>query len=247
MSNPLCRKIENFIQLRPEDRSALEQAAQVVHRLGPRETIIEEGDRPGAVNLILEGWACRYKQLEDGRRQIISFFLPGDMCDPYVFLFRAMDQSIATLTPVRYARVSREAIRALSARSQDLAEALWWDMMVSAEIQREWTVSLGRRTATERLAHLFCELSARLEVVGLTNGRDCEMPVTQADLGDAVGLSTVHVNRTLQDLRSLGLVSLRGRHLSILDEEGLRRLALFNPSYLHARRRAGQEMLEARA
>ena len=247
MSNPLCRKIDNFVELRPEDRSALEQAAQVVHRLGPRESIIEEGDRPGAVNLILEGWACRYKQLEDGRRQIISFYLPGDMCDPYVFLLRAMDQSIATLTSVRYARVSREAIRALSAQSQDLAEALWWDMMVGAEIQREWTVSLGRRTAAERLAHLFCELVARLEAVGLTNGRDCEMPVTQADLGDAVGLSTVHVNRTLQELRSLGLVSLRGRHLSILDEDGLRRLALFNPSYLHARRRTGQQAFESRA
>ena len=247
MSNPLSRKIESFIRLRPEDRAALEQVALTVHRLGPRETIIQEGDRPGVVNLILEGWACRYKQLEDGRRQIISFFLPGDMCDPYVFLFRAMDQSIGTLTPVRYARIPHDTIRALTAQSQDLAEALWWDMMIGAEIQREWTVSLGRRTATERLAHLFCELSVRLELVGLTNGRDCEVPVTQADLGDAVGLSTVHVNRTLQELRSLGLISLRGRHLTILDEDRLRRLALFNPSYLHVRHHPANEALEARA
>ena len=168
------------------------------------------------------------------------------MCDPYVFLFRAMDQSIMTLTNVRYARISQDTIRALSARSQDLAEALWWDMMVSAEIQREWTVSLGRRTATERLAHLFCELVVRLEVVGLTNGHHCEMPVTQADLGDAVGLSTVHVNRTLQELRSLGLIALRGRHLTILDGDGLRRLALFNPSYLHVRRNVARGDVEAR-
>ena len=244
--NPLCRKLENYKQLRPEDQEALAQASLAVHQIGARETIIEEGDRPGVVNLILDGWACRYKQFEDGRRQIISFLLPGDMCDPYVFLFRAMDQSIGTLTPVRYARIPQDTIRALTARSDDLAEALWWDMMVTAEIQREWTVSLGRRTATERLAHLFCELAVRLQMVGLANGRDCEVPVTQGDLGDAVGLSTVHVNRTLQELRSLGLISLRGRHLSILDENGLRRLAFFNPSYLHVRRDPAREMLGVR-
>ncbi len=231
--NLLCRKIESFTRLSAEDRRTLEDVHYTEHGLGAREDVSQEDDVPGVVNLILEGWACRYKQLEDGRRQIIALFLPGDMCDPYVFLFRTMDQSIGTLTPVRFARIAKQTIRGITARSQNLAEALWWDMMVSTEIQREWTVSLGCRTATERLAHLFCELAVRLSLVGLRNGRDYEFPLTQADLGEAVGLSTVHVNRTIQDLRSLGLISLKGRLLTILDEEALRRVAMFNPNYLH--------------
>ena len=234
--NLLCRKIESFIRLSAEDRRALEAVRYTEHWLGPREDIVQDGDLPGVVNLILDGWACRYKQLEDGRRQIIALFLPGDMCDPYIFLFRTMDQSIATLTPVKFARIAKQTIREMTVRSQDLAEALWWDMMVSTEIQREWMMSLGCRTATERLAHLFCELAVRLSIVGLRNNdRDYELPLTQADLGEAVGLSTVHVNRTLQDLRSSGLISLKGRLLTILDEEALRRVAMFNPNYLHVR------------
>ena len=127
-------------------------------------------------------------------------------------------------------RIARGAIRHLSAQSQDIAEALWWEMMVSAEIQREWTVNLGCRTATERLAHLFCELAARLNIVGLGNAQDYDVPLTQADLGEMLGLSTVHVNRTLQDLRSMGVISFKGRRLAILDELALRRIAMFNPA-----------------
>ncbi len=190
---------------------------------------------------MLEGWACRYRQFEDGRRQIISFFLPGDMCDPFMFLCRAMDQTIGTITPATLARIPQQSVRTMAAQSTTLAEAFWWDIQVNAQIQREWTVSLGRRSALERIAHLLCELTVRLQRVSDTNGRDYDVPLTQADLGEAMGLSTVHVNRSLQDLRSTGFISLKGRRLTIHDEDGLRGLALFNPSYLDVPRDAGSQ------
>ncbi|MGI4765364.1 MAG: Crp/Fnr family transcriptional regulator [Janthinobacterium lividum] len=201
----------------------------------PREHIIREGDVPHVVNVVLSGWVCRYKMLPNGQSQIVSLFLPGDMCDPYVFLLGAMEQSLVTLTPVTLAKVPAQTIRTMTASGPELAEALWWQMLIVAEIQREWTVSLGRRTAVQRLAHLFCEVFARLAVVGLSNGSECNFPLTQSHLADILGLSPVHINRCLQDLRTTSLVTLRGKRLTINDHEGLMDLATFDPAYLHRR------------
>lgn len=236
MVNPLVRKLENFARLSSAERQSLDRVTKNTRRLGPREDVIRDGDRPRHVNLIVEGWACRYKQLEDGRRQVISIFLPGDLCDPHVFVLKNMDHSLGTLTSCLIAEVSEASIREVTAESPRLEEALWWEMLVSAAIQREWTVSLGQRLATERLGHLFCELFMRLSAVGLTNGTSCEFPITQADLGDAMGLSTVHINRTLKELRAAGLIRLRGRQLTIPDFAALQSASLFDPSYLHHER-----------
>lgn len=236
MPNPFARKLENFVRLSTEERQALERIVQPTRRLGAREDVIRDGERPRHVNIVLEGWACRYKQLEDGRRQVISIFLPGDLCDPHVFVLRRMDHSLGTLTPVVLAEASETAIREISQQHPRLAEALWWEMLVSAAIQREWTVSLGQRLATERLGHLFCELFMRLRAVGMTSDTSCEFPITQADLGDAMGLSTVHINRTLKELRASGLIRLRGRQLTIPDLPALQAASLFDPSYLHYER-----------
>jgi CRP-like cAMP-binding protein len=235
MSNPFVRKMENFVRLSSEDRRSLEGAVERTHHLGSRKNIIAEGDEPNLVNVVLQGWACRYKMLPDGRRQIISLLLPGDMCDPHVFLLPVMDQSLGTLTAVVLAKVSGATIRALTERSSALAEALNWEMLASAEIQREWTVSLGRRTALERLAHLLCEISMRMHATGLRNGSDCEFPLTQTDLADAMGLSTVHVNRTMQELKASGAVEVRSKRLVIHDRDRLEELAMFDPGYLHLR------------
>jgi CRP-like cAMP-binding protein len=235
MINPFIRKLESLTRLSDGQRRELETLTERVHHLGARESILAEGDEPKFVNIVLSGWVCRYKILPDGRRQIIALLLPGDICDPYVFLLRTMDHSLGSLTPATLAKVPAQAIRDVTADGPELAEALWWQMLEAAEIQREWTVSLGRRTAVERLAHLFCEISARLGCLGLANGTDCEMPITQGDLADTVGLSTVHVNRSLQELRSSGLVELRNRRLTIVDRQGLMDLAMFDPAYLHRR------------
>jgi CRP-like cAMP-binding protein len=236
VANLLVRKLENFIRLTSEEKQALEKIAQPTRRLGPREDVVRDGDRPRHVNVVLEGWACRYKQLEDGRRQVISIFLPGDLCDPHVFVLRKMDHSLGTLTSVVLAEISEAAIREISVQFPRVAEALWWEMLVTSAIQREWTVSLGQRLATERLGHLFCELFLRLRAVGMTSDTSCEFPITQADLGDAMGLSTVHINRTLKELRAEGLIRLRGRQLTIPDFPALQAASLFDPSYLHHER-----------
>ncbi len=234
VSPSITRKLENFTRLGEADKRALEALAQTgLRQFGAREDIVREGDAPEHINLVQDGWACRYKHLEDGRRQIISLFLPGDLCDLHVFILREMDHSIGTLTPVTVAQVSRTAFEELMLAHPRVLEALRWEGLVSAAIQREWTVNLGQRDATERVAHLLCELFLRLRAVELVDGESCDLPLTQTDIADATGLSSVHVNRTLQDLRSAGLIELKGRVLRVPDLESLMDAGLFNPNYLH--------------
>jgi len=234
MAKHLIRKLEQFTRLSSADKAALEQAASLkLRQLAPKEDLIREGDKPRQVNLILEGWAYRYKTLEDGRRSIAAFMVPGDLGDLRMFILKQMDHSVGALTPVRVAQIPGDPILDLTEGSPRLSRALWWNSLVEEAIAREWIANVGQRDATERLAHLFCEIFVRLRAVGLTNGHSCELPVTQGQLADATGLSAVHVNRTLQDLRAAGLVSLRGKTLTISDLEALQRAALFNANYLH--------------
>lgn len=233
MPNPLVLKLQQFTRLSPEDRLVLERAAVSTRRLGARLDIIREGDPTDRVNLILSGWACRYKQLADGRRQIISFFVPGDLCDHHVFVLREMDHSIGSLTPLVFAPIPRATMEEVTLNHPRITQALWWESLVSFSIQREWSVSLGQRDAAERMGHLLCELFLRLRGVGLTRGDSCDLPLTQADLAEAMGLSTVHVNRTLQQLRGAGLIVLKGGVLTIPNLRALQAASLFNPNYLH--------------
>lgn len=231
---PLIRKLEHFVRLSPDDRAMLQRASsERVRKFASRVDITREGDRPRDVHLILSGWACRYKQLEDGRRQVVSFFLPGDMCDLNVFILKEMDYSIGTITPVTIADLSREFFDEISAGYPRIATALWWETLVNAAIQREWTMNLGQRTASERMAHLLCEIYFRLRLGGLTDDSSCDFPLTQSDLADATGLSKVHVNRTLQELRATGLIVLKGKTLTVPSLERLMNTGLFNPNYLH--------------
>ncbi|WP_407176109.1 Crp/Fnr family transcriptional regulator [Bradyrhizobium sp. STM 3562] len=237
----LIRKLEHFARLSEADRAILDRAgSERVRKFGPRVDIAREGDRPKDVHLVLSGWACRYKQLEDGRRQVVSFFLPGDLCDLNIFILREMDHSIGTITSVNIADLSREFFDEISTRYPRIIAALWWESLVNAAIQREWTMNLGQRTASERMAHLLCELFFRLRVAGLTHEDSCEFPLTQADLADATGLSKVHVNRTLQELRSTGLIVLKGKTLVVPNLERLMNAGLFNANYLHLEREGRQ-------
>jgi CRP-like cAMP-binding protein len=232
--NPLTRKLEQFVRLSPVDLAILSRAASDRLRKFPaRVDISREGDQPKDVHLILSGWACRYKQLEDGRRQVVSFFLPGDMCDLNVFILKEMDHSIGTITGVTIADLSRDFFDEISSGYPRIATALWWETLVNAAIQREWTLNLGQRTASERMAHLLCEIFFRLRLAGLTQGRSCAFPLTQADLADATGLSKVHVNRTLQEMRLAELIVLKGKTLTIPSLERLMNAGLFNPNYMH--------------
>jgi CRP-like cAMP-binding protein len=237
----LIRKLEQFTQLSAANKKALKEVAALeVRQLRPREVIIHEGDKPRQVNLILEGWACRYKVLQDGRKQITAFLTPGDICDFRMFILKEMDHSLAAVTPLKVAEIPFDTILELTDNHPRIGRAFWWNSLVEAAIAREWTVNLGQRNATERLAHLLCELYLRLRSVGLANlgaeGPNFQVPATQEQVGDAVGLSTIHVNRTLQELRDAGLIVWKGKQVTIPDLEALKSVALFNPNYLHLNR-----------
>jgi CRP-like cAMP-binding protein len=234
MDNALIRKLGCFTKLSREDKALLTRVTgERVRHFTQHEDIVAENSKPEVMILVLSGWASRYKVLEDGRRQIMAFFLPGDMCDLNVFLLRRMDHAIGAHTPVTVAEITRETYEELMHAYPRVVRALWWESLVSAAIQREWAMNLGQRDAAERVAHLFCEVFYRLKAVGLTVQNACELPLTQAELGEATGLSAVHVNRTLQELRASKLITLRGKVLTIPDLEALEAAALFSPAYLH--------------
>ncbi|MDF0494616.1 helix-turn-helix domain-containing protein [Bradyrhizobium yuanmingense] len=235
---PVFRRLNVLRPLSAEARASLEYAmVEGLQRAGPSEDVISEGDPVDSVRVVLSGWLCRYKTLEDGRRQIVNFIFPGETCDAHAFLLRVMDHSIATMTPAVYAEIKRARFETLVAGNPTLSEAFWCETLVNTAIQREWVINLGRRVAVERVAHLFCEIFERLRPVDMVDGNSCVMPITQMDLADATGLSVVHLNRTLQELRATGLIVLRERTLTIPDLEALQDAALYSSSYLQLYRR----------
>lgn len=232
--NPLKTKLEAFTRLSEADRAAVDRAvSRNVRTFSARRDIAREGDRPRVIYVMLEGWACRYKTLPDGRRQVVAFFVPGDLCDLNVFILKEMDHSVGAINAVRAAEIGRDELERLTENHPRITQALWWNELVNIAVQREWTLNVGQRSAYERISHLMCEMYLRLRTVELSRGRSCDFPITQTDIGDATGLTAVHVNRTLRQLRDEGLIELKGRRLDILDFPGLRAAAMFNDNYLH--------------
>ncbi|WP_114953530.1 Crp/Fnr family transcriptional regulator [Sphingosinicella terrae] len=228
------RSFDAFARLPRQHRAAFEKLARRhLRELAPRRDLTREGDRPSAIRLILDGWACRYKQLPDGRRQIVHILLPGDFCDACHFVAERIDHSVGAITRLAYAEIPAAEIETLITQGSELLRTFWRNEMIEAAIAREWTANVGQRTAYERLAHLFCETFLRLAAIGLAEDASCEWPLTQNDLADATGLTAVHVNRTLQELRREGLIELRGRRLALPDPARLRQVAEFSPLYLH--------------
>jgi CRP-like cAMP-binding protein len=229
----LALRLEAFTRLSSDDKAAIAKISKTSRVIAPRRDLIREGENPKYVHLMLDGWACRYKALPDGRRQIVAFFVPGDFCDLNVYVLRQMDHSIGAITRLSVADISRDEMDRLTASFPRVTQALWWEALVNAAIQREWTLNVGQRTAYERIAHLLAELFLRLRTVKMTNGTSCDFPLTQNDLADATGLTAVHVNRTLQELRRDGLIELERRRLTIPDMQRLMEAAMFNANYLH--------------
>jgi CRP-like cAMP-binding protein len=235
--NPLIRKLQNFVRFSEAEELELDRlVSERRFVLAPREEFVSQGSPPNRLHVVLDGWACHYTDLPNGRRQITALCLPGDFCTDRVSVLRRTSHSVGSLTSVKLAQFSTRAMDEISVAYSRISKAMAWQSEVQAAIQREWTVNLGQRGATERVAHLFCELHARLRMVGLAEEDSCEMPLTQADLAEAMGLSSVHVNRVLQELRNARLILLRGRVLTIPDISALRDAAMFEGSYLHAQR-----------
>jgi CRP-like cAMP-binding protein len=232
MISSLVRKLENFTALSALEKAALRAAVESVRHMGAHEDFLNENSRPRGVNLMVGGFACRYKLLADGRRQIVGYFLPGDTCDLRVYLLRQIDHSIGTISASTIAHLSHDALTSIMADFPNLGRALWWSTMVDQATPREWVLNVGQRSGYERTAHLLCEVFFRLHAVGLTTGESCDFPLTQQELADTVALSPVHVNRILGELRNAHLIVLRDKRLTILDPVGLRNAGTFDDHYL---------------
>jgi CRP-like cAMP-binding protein len=232
-SNPLTRKLSHYALLSESDRQVLD--ALIAHdEYFPADVdIIAEGMAPRSVFVVKEGMGIRYRNLPDGGRQIMTFLIPGDLCDVHAFLLKTMDHSLATITPVRIAPIARNGILDLFYQRPRISAALWWSSLQEEAILRERIVSLGRRDARGRIAYMLCELLWRHAAVGLTNGGTFLLPLTQTELGDTLGLTPVHVNRILKEFRQRGLITIERKMLNLLDIEGLQNIAGFDKSYLH--------------
>jgi CRP-like cAMP-binding protein len=228
----LIAKLESVARLTQEDCSALAVLCEGPREMGARRNVIREGERPDHVHLMIEGWAARYKLLADGTRQITAFLIPGDFCDLHVTILGEMDHSIITLTRAKVAYIPRSRMDALTERP-GLVKAFWWATLVDEAVLRAWIVNVGRRDAYEAIGHLMCELYVRMKNIGLADDHCFELPLTQEELGDALGLTPVHVNRVLQRLRAENLISFKGGLLTIRDYRALEEASGFNANYLH--------------
>ncbi|MFC5556856.1 helix-turn-helix domain-containing protein [Methylobacterium iners] len=233
VSNPFVRKLEGFAALSEADRVVLEQVSANARIVPPQTSLVHEGDRPDGVLLVMEGFAGRLKHRANGHRQIMAYLVPGDMGDLDVALLSRMDHTITTLSACKVVRIAPETVAALVQHHSQIARALRMATLVDEATLREWLMNVGCRSAVERIAHLFCELLVRLGAVGLAQGNSYDLPITQLDIADTTGLSNVHVNRSLQELRRQGLIELGGRRLTILNLPRLRTLAEFKANYLH--------------
>ena len=238
--HPLIRKLSQFTELSADERKAIIDATGKVSDFASGDDIVRRGDLTGGVKLVVEGFACRYKLLDDGRRQILAYLIPGDLCDPQVFLLNRVEYSTAAMTRTKVAFISQNDVLALTDKFPNLTRALWWSTLLDEAITREWVVNLGQRTAHERMAHLFCELFYRMRSIGSVTGNSYPLPITQATLGDTLGLSNVHVNRTIQELRAQGLISFKGGVVTVNELPALERVGFFSADYLHLGERRPQ-------
>jgi CRP-like cAMP-binding protein len=235
MPASFARKLAHFIELSALELDVLRSMPARVRDVQARKDIVVDGHWPEESSLITEGFACRYKLLGEGRRQIMAFLIPGDICDLRALLTGKMDHTVATLNNSRIATISRQKIFDAMEKYPRIELALWRDTMLDAALYRQWLINLGRRAAQERIAHLLCEIWTRLQAIGRAQGATYELPITQSDLADAMGLSLVHVNKSLKRLREDGLITFRANEVRVHDWERLRSVAGFDPAYLQLR------------
>lgn len=237
MIEKLLLKLRTRDDVSDEEERALRSAVASVEEVEADKTIVRGGEDLTQCVLLLEGLLCRYKDLRKGERQIMELHVAGDFADLHSFTLKRLDHNVMSLTPCRLALVPHDRLEEISRDHPHLTRLLWFSTNLDASIHREWVLSLGRRTAVARIAHLFCELYVRLGISGLARELEYDLQLTQADLAECMGLTSVHVNRTLRELREQGLVEFRAGTVRIIDLAGLQRLAEFDVGYLHLERR----------
>ncbi|HZF43468.1 MAG TPA: Crp/Fnr family transcriptional regulator [Sphingomonadaceae bacterium] len=237
MIEKLFLKLSRRDEIPESEAQVLRDCMSEVRTANAGETLIHAGDLLSTSTVLLEGLVGRVKDLTDGRRQIIELHVPGDFFDLHAFLLRKLEHDVEALTPVRVVTMHHERLREITERCPHLARLLWKSTLLDAAIQREKILSIGRRSAIGRLAHLLCELHVRFGVVEMTDGDSYALELTQAQLADIAGLTQVHVNRTLKELRDRGVVTFRSGRVTIGDWRTLTQVAEFTDDYLYLERR----------
>jgi CRP-like cAMP-binding protein len=223
--------------VRADEAQVLIDALREQRTHAARKVIIRVGQEVDYSTLLLDGLMCRYKDLRDGGRQISALHIPGDFVDLHSFSLKRLDHNIMTMTACEVAIMQHETLKQITEHYPHLTRLLWFLTNVDAALHREWELSLGRRDALARTAHLLCELQARLQVVGLADESGFDLKLTQTELAECLGLTSVHINRTLRRLREDRLVEFRSGKVEIADRKGLERAAEFKPNYLYLNRR----------
>jgi CRP-like cAMP-binding protein len=232
----LVRKLSYRVELDADDRSAIFALSFTVKVVERHHYITREHDIATHAGVMLSGYAVRAKAVASGDRQIVSIHMKGDLVDLQNALLKRSDHSVQMLTTSEIALIPREAILKLAMERPMVARAMWLETLVDGSIFREWIANVGRRDARTRIAHLLCEFSLRLKVAGLGEDSNYMLPMTQEQLGDATGLTSVHVNRTIKALEREGLIERSDpRTIHIGDWRKLAEVGDFDSNYLHLR------------
>ncbi|SDM77360.1 cAMP-binding domain of CRP or a regulatory subunit of cAMP-dependent protein kinases [Methylobacterium phyllostachyos] len=226
-------KLERVSDLGEEDRAALLALPYTIRRFGAREDIFSYGEKPAYCCLVLDGWVHRYGIIGDGDRQILLFYIPGDVPDLQHLFLPMLDHTLASITASTLAFIPHRALYGLVERRPRVMAALWRDTLIDTSMYRERVMCLGRRSSIGRTAHFFCEMYLRQELAGLAGDLRCSIPITQGEIADVLGITPVHLNRSLRALRSRQVIDLNGGYLTILDRAALIKTAEFDPTYLH--------------
>ncbi len=227
------RLLEDY-PLSSDDRTSLEKISGKAENVERHRHLLREGESANVGYLLIEGWAIRYRMLTDGKRRIIGFLLPGDMCNVHIFDLARMDHGVEMLSPGKVIRVSQDAIKAIVDERPEVGRALWRRTLTDEAVLREWLVNIGGRDAYTRVAHLLCELYTRMERARQVDNDSFHLPSNQTHLAEALGLTSIHINRMLRRLRLEGLITYRGQRLTVHDIGGLKIAGGFDAGYLFA-------------
>jgi len=238
MIEQALKKLRARDDLSPSEEQVLESAVAKTMAVGKRETFVNAEVPLSNSNILLEGLVCRYRDMANGQRQVTEVHVPGDFVDLHSFPLQRLDHSIMALVPSRIAVVPHERLRLITETEPHLTRLLWLTTAMDAAVHREWMVSIGRRSALSRVAHVLCEFYERFKVVGMTDGTSYPLPLTQIDLAECLGLTPIHVNRTLRELRLRKLVTFRSKRVAIDQLEALQDVAEYDPNYLFLEKRA---------
>ena len=231
MIQPLLRTLRSAGPLSSQSETALKAVFSRTVKFRRHDPILYQGENPDIITALLSGMALRSKVLESGKRQITSVVVPGDLCDLSAVFFHQLDYGIEAATDCEVAVAKRQTVIELLVAHGDIGRALWRATLMNESISREWVVNLGRRQAHQRIAHFLCEIFVRTEPSDPSDER--ALPLTQDEIADVAGLTVVHVNRVIQDLRSAGIISFQHKCLVVHDWDRLRATAGFDPHYLH--------------